>query len=91
MSGFGVLLHELFYHLMHQSGRVDLAFMGSKRGDANPFFEVVLHVHSLGQQVQVSSLTIGEDALELDVYGIAQLLENLNVVFEGCGLLFQSF
>ena len=62
--------------------------MGCKGGNANPVLVAFLHVHHLGQHTQVTAF-LGEDAGELNIHGVAQLAEYVQIVLERRRLLCQ--
>ena len=78
--GVGVLLRQLRYHQLHQRGRINLAFMGCKRSNADEWgvgcWLLTISCWQLvgncsRQQAQVTA-TCREDARKLDIDGIAQ-------------------
>ena len=86
-TSFGVLLYQLIDDLLHQSWRIDLTLVGSKRSDTYPLLETLPRTNLGWQKIKIATLG-REDRAELaQVDRIAQALEHSCIVLERCGQL----
>ena len=84
----GVLQYQAIDYLLHQSWRINLALVGSKRGNTYPLLKALLRSKYCWQQVKIATLG-REDRTELaQVDRIAQALEHSRIVLERCRQLY---